>query len=79
MENLGFSKELNFNELKQVLSDKTIADVSKQEMTLLETVRASKSKPRPGPERGIIKRGWESRNSCCRKVRPQVGHAQLTG
>ena len=62
-----------------LLSNKTIADISKQELALLAKARGSKIEPRPGPEPGIIKRGQESKNSCRRKTRPQVGHARLAG
>ena len=56
---------------RSVLSDRSIADLSKRELALLGK---SKSTSEAGPERGIIKRGRKPKVSSLRKAGPRSGH-----
>ena len=56
---------------RSVLSDRSIADLSKRELALLGK---SKSASEARPERGIIKRGRKPKVSSLRKAGPRSGH-----
>ena len=56
-----------------MLSNKKIADASKQELTLLAKARAHTTKYKLGLERGLVKQEQDSKDSGNRKTRLQIG------